>query len=193
MYTREPPHFRSDVLSPFRCCRGIFYIRQPSYLMRPQRGISLLEVLIAMLVLAIGLLGLAGLQALALQHNHNAYLRTQATNHSYDILDRMRANRNAALNGAYTTALDPDIACDPSLNPSGDSLAARDIAQWLNNLACQMPNGAGDISGVNNGEVTITLCWRERTPDDTDPEDNDAIPEICGNETLAGFSYTARL
>ena len=62
-----------------------------------ERGFSLIEVLIALLVLAIGLLGLAALQAQGLRFNHDAYVRTQATHIAYDIVDRMRANRANAV------------------------------------------------------------------------------------------------
>jgi type IV pilus assembly protein PilV len=57
-----------------------------------QRGFTLTEVLIAVLVLAVGLLGLAGLQLAGMKSNHSAYLRSQATIAAYDLLDRMRAD-----------------------------------------------------------------------------------------------------
>ncbi|WP_006788251.1 type IV pilus modification protein PilV [Thiorhodospira sibirica] len=161
-----------------------------------QQGVTLIEVLIALLVLSIGLLGLAGLQAVSLQHNHNAHLRSQATNLSYDILDRMRANRTNALQGAYTSAaLDTTISCNPTLAPTGN-LAARDLAQWRNQVACQLAEGAGAISAINNGTVTITLCWRERVPEAAEDDDEDSangIPDLCLDAGLMGFSYTARL
>lgn len=161
-----------------------------------QQGVTLIEVLIALLVLSIGLLGLAGLQAVSLQHNHNAYLRSQATNLSYDILDRMRANRAAALGGAYTSALDTTITCNPTLAPTTGNLEARDLAQWRNQAACQLVEGAGAISAINNGTVTITLCWRERIPEAAEEDEEDSangIPEPCLDAGLMGFSYTARL
>ena len=62
---------------------------------RRESGFSLIEVLVALLVLSIGLLGLAALQAQGLRFNHDAYVRTQATNLAYDIVDRMRVNNTA--------------------------------------------------------------------------------------------------
>ncbi|TVQ74653.1 MAG: type IV pilus modification protein PilV, partial [Oceanospirillales bacterium] len=62
-----------------------------------QNGVSLIEILIALVVLSIGLLGMAALQTRTLSLNHSAYQRTQAVNLSYDIVDRMRSNRRAAL------------------------------------------------------------------------------------------------
>ena len=60
--------------------------------MKTNTGFTLIEVLIAMLVLAVGLLGLAGLQATSLKNNQSAYNRSQATQLAYDMADRMRAN-----------------------------------------------------------------------------------------------------
>ena len=60
------------------------------------QGFTLVEALIALLVLSIGLLGVAALQLIALQNNNNAMFRSQATYLAYDIADRMRANRDQA-------------------------------------------------------------------------------------------------
>lgn len=65
------------------------------------RGLTLVEILVALLVLSIGLLGLAALQTTSLRFNTSAYYRTQATALAYDLSDRMRANRQAALDGLY--------------------------------------------------------------------------------------------
>ena len=69
--------------------------------MNKNAGFTLIEVLIAMLVLAVSLLGLAGLQATSLRNNQSAYNRSQATQLAYDLADRMRAN--AAGISTYTT------------------------------------------------------------------------------------------
>ena len=71
-------------------------ISKPVQMSDRQRGFTLLEVLIAVMLLAVGLLGLAGLQAVSLRNNHSAYLRSQATMLTYDIIDSMRTNRSAA-------------------------------------------------------------------------------------------------
>ncbi|SEP85077.1 type IV pilus assembly protein PilV [Ectothiorhodospira magna] len=173
--------------------RKIFHRFGPSL---SQRGVTLLEVLIALVVLSIGLLGLAALQATALQHNHNAAVRSQATNLSYDILDRMRANRAAALAGAYAMTLDTGLVCNPALNPSAGTLAQRDLAQWQNQVACQLAAGAAAISPVTNNTVTITLCWRQRLSDEAVAEevDEDAQPDqACSDQGLISFVYSTRL
>jgi type IV pilus assembly protein PilV len=123
-------------------------------------GFSLIEVLIALLVLSIGLLGLAGLQANAVAFNHSAYMRTQATNLAYDISDRMRTNRQAALDGEYTHAApNPAPACGSAV--AGATVAARDISAWHIALSCVLPNGNGSVNLGAGGRLTVTVSWEE--------------------------------
>ena len=74
-------------------------------LRRTEAGFSLIEVLVAMLILAIGLLGLAALQTLGVRFGNDAFVRTQGTTIAYDIIDKLRINRGNVTN--YTTASFP--------------------------------------------------------------------------------------
>ncbi len=118
-------------------------------------GFSLLEVMIALFVLSIGLLGLAALQSVALKSNHSAYHRSQATFLAYDVMDRMRANRNAAMAGNYNIEM--------SANPSGSgTLAANDVSDWVNNHVAQLlPAGDGSINCDNQGMCLVVVQWDE--------------------------------
>ena len=109
---------------------------------RPERGFSLIEVLVAMLVLAIGLLGLAALQTQGVRFNHDAYVRSNATALAYDIVDKMRINRaNAA---SYTTANFPVRNAMPADGYSTEEPTPRQLVPsrtWLagstvSSLAC---------------------------------------------------------
>jgi type IV pilus assembly protein PilV len=131
-----------------------------------QRGFTLLEVMIAVFILAIGLLGMAHLQITSLKHNQTAEFRTQAALLAADMLDRMRANRDAAQNGNYAIAID---AAPPS---SASDMADADIVEWRNNLSQYLPNGTGQIAcgafNVNSEFICdITIGWTE-TQIDTD-------------------------
>lgn len=115
-----------------------------------QRGFTMTEVLVTVLILAIGLLGLAGLQSASLRSNHSAMLRSQATVLAYDIVDRMRANRDAALDGDY------DI--DLGDTPTGSSMVAGDLIAWKGNLDAMLPAGDGAVERDGTG-FTITVQW----------------------------------
>ncbi len=126
---------------------------------RRENGFSLIEVLIALLVLAIGLLGLAALQAQGLRFNYDAYVRTQATNLSYDIVDRMRASRT---NFAAYTVADPDLPCDPTV-----ATANMDLSCWYDALAATLPAGGGVIAANATANFfDVTVRWLDRTPRD---------------------------
>ena len=116
-----------------------------------QTGFTLIEILVTVVVLAIGLLGLAGLQATSLSFNSTAYQRSQATSLAYDIVDRMRANVVAARGGNYNVNF--GFAA-----PAGTALAAVDLREWRQALVNVLPTGTGSIT--QNGNVfTITIQW----------------------------------
>jgi len=135
-----------------------------------EQGFTLIEVLIAVLVLAIGLLGLAGLQASALRVNHDAQLRSQATLLAYDMADRMRTNRELALSAAnpYDTAY-VAAGCVQGFVPTGATIALQDLEEWRNQLACYLPRGEGEvIRDLVDDVFTINVRWNER--EDGDPD-----------------------
>ncbi|WP_070990122.1 type IV pilus modification protein PilV [Halofilum ochraceum] len=120
---------------------------------RTQRGLTLIEVLVAVLVIAIGLLGYAGLQATSLRYNHGAYTSTQATTLAVDIADRMRANPNAARDGAY------DLGFDDDTSSGGGTVAANDLHDWRTTLTDLLPEGTSAVDVDNDGNARIDICW----------------------------------
>lgn len=133
------------------------------------RGFTLLEVLVALVVLSVGLLGLTGLQATSLRNNHSAFLRSQATVAINDIMDRMRANRAVAKDGLYalplaTTAGSLGTPCVTSCTDT--QLRTRDQIEWLE-LVGRLPNGDGSIAMATiNGDVdrdlvTVQVRWND--------------------------------
>lgn len=121
---------------------------------KEQSGSTLIEVLIAVLVLSVGLVGMATLQFNAVRLNHDALLRSHATSLAQDIADSLRANPAAATNDEYNIAL---AAAAPT-NPA--SLANTDLARWKANLAAVLPSGDGSITRQGD-EFTVTVCWDE--------------------------------
>ena len=141
------------------------------------RGMSLLEVLVAIVVLSLGLMGLAGLQAASLRNNQTAYYRSIATQQAYDMADRMRANLAGVRAGDYS-ALGTNIPADPGCFNAGCSaanMAVTDHMQWNTNNAVLLPGGQGSVQCVDgaagagctastgNWAFDITVSWAERT------------------------------
>ena len=144
-------------------------------------GFTLIEVMVAMLILSIGLLGMAGLQAVSLKMNQSALHSSQATFLAYDIIDRMRANRQAALDGDY----DMVLGCD---GPGGADVAAKDLGNWLmtvcgidgeSSAPGALPQKSGETGAAIDVDgdhiVTVTLTWFDaRWQQNTDGTDADA-------------------
>lgn len=145
-----------------------------------EQGFTLLEVLVALLVLSIGLLGLALLQTTSLRLNTESYSRTQATLLAYDIIDRMRANPAGRASGAYDVAeaaANTKIStyqgcktagcnCDSTACDAGN-LALYDLGQWYQTQDTWL-RGAGAGSGKRSeitrsgNTMTIVIRWMEQ-------------------------------
>lgn len=132
-----------------------------------QTGIALIEVLVAVLILGVGLLGMAAMQVQSSQMTNGAEQRTQAVLLTADMMDRIRANR---MNRADYDGLvvDPDnTACATDFTPNAAvSVSVNDIAEWSNLVVCLLPEGSAGVT-VNNvtGEVTVTVDWVKQDPD----------------------------
>lgn len=155
---------------------------------RRQQGFSLIEVLVATLVVALGVLTMIVMQVNITKVTKTSEVRAMGALLVGDIADRMRANRLGFLANAYQTneTLDTpqsftdcakeDAHCDEQ------QMASQDLSDWLTNLRFALPNGTARIAAVNtnadvNG-VDLWLIW-------TDPEDQstaatpDTSPSGC--------------
>lgn len=122
------------------------------------RGFSLLEVLIALLIFSLGLLGMAGLLIVSVKTNHSAYLRTQASFLAQSMADRMRANMPRIWTGDYDDSY-PGSTTDPCAAGAACSranIAIRDKALWSTQLTDLLPNATAEIACEQSAGVNIT-------------------------------------
>jgi type IV pilus assembly protein PilV len=144
----------------------------------PIQGFTLIEVLVAVVVISLGLLGLAGLQVVSLNNNQTAYYRSLATQQTNDMMDRIRANLAGIGTGSYDN-LSATIPADPGCFAAGCSvanMAVTDHFQWLTNTAAMLPGGSGTVRCIRGPAATcaanvtdanrvydITVTWTART------------------------------
>lgn len=134
---------------------------------RTQRGFTLLEVLITLVIMAIGLLGLARLQLAGLGQTHGSYLRSQAIHFAYDMADRMRANPQGIEDGDYDSITSTPASytdCETTTCTTSQ-LATFDAYQWRTAIEATttgLPGGSGTVSGSGtSSDFTITISWYE--------------------------------
>ena len=142
-----------------------------------QTGFTLIEVLVTIVLLAIGLLGLAGLQAYSLKNSHGSAYRTIASQQAYDMADRIGANLAGVAAGSYDN-LNATTPTNPNCITSGCSatnMALTDYYQWRRANDVVLPGGTGTVRCVigpagcvanvagSNRIFDITVSWTERT------------------------------
>lgn len=127
----------------------------------PERGFTLTEILVTLVIISVGLLGVAGLHSMSLRNNFDALIRSHASALADEIADRMRTNRTRALAGDYNIAM--------KATRTGTTLADADLIAWKARLTQQLPDGDGSIAvaAAPSRLVTITIQWGER--DQTTP------------------------
>jgi len=133
--------------------------------LRPQGGFTLLEVMIALVIFSVGLLGLAGLQARGLQSNTVAQLQTLAVIEAYDMADRIRANPAGVANGNYDNLDDMAPAAAATCltaTCTPQQIAELDYFEWVTHLQQLLPSGHGTVTGNGaNSQFTVTVMWDE--------------------------------
>lgn len=134
-----------------------------------QSGFTMVEVLVALVVLAIGLLGIAALYLNSLQAGRTAIYRTEAITLAADLADRIRMNRTAqaAYGTLFADAENVVGACSTTGGCSDADLASTDLSNWKAEIAQQLPSGEGQVVvtlPVAAGEPTnyvVTVRWNE--------------------------------
>ena len=139
---------------------------------RKATGFTLIEVLVTMLILAVGLLGIAALQLKGLQFNHDSALRSQISNLAYDIADRMRLadSVSAALPAQYVRNYQAGsaqpAACNNAVYPTTTGNVDIDQSCWYDAVDAALPPGPGSTANITfnagSSQYTVTLGWTDR-------------------------------
>ena len=129
------------------------------------RGFSMIEVLISLLVLALGLLGFALLQTMNLRYTQSANYRTQATNLAYDLLDQMRANRLSAAQYVGATFALGSVTGTACSRPTGTAIPITGTGSVIARWQCQVVEALGEQSSAtvtyNAGTAVVLISWGE--------------------------------
>ncbi|WP_425509525.1 type IV pilus modification protein PilV [Xanthomonas maliensis] len=133
------------------------------------KGFSLLEVLIAIIVLAFGLLGFALLQTTNVRFVQSSNYRTQATNLAYDLLDQMRSNRFQSAWYTDATFAANTVTAASCTRPIGTVSIADNIARWKCQVVRALGEGASATVLNNNGQVTVGISWGDQRWDASNP------------------------
>lgn len=144
--------------------------RLPSFA-RAQRGFSMIEVLVAVLILAFGLLGFAMLQTMSVRFVQSSNYRTQATNLAYDLLDQMRSNRYQAgwyTNAAFAAGTVQASSCTRTLGAA--VTLNNNITRWQCQVVQALGEGASATVVNANGQVTVGIAWSDQRWDPANPD-----------------------
>ncbi|MFZ6870438.1 type IV pilus modification protein PilV [Undibacterium sp. Di27W] len=149
---------------------------------RKQAGASMIEIIVTIVIVAVGLLGVASLQANTTKFLKIANLRADATQAAYDLGDRMRANGAGVTSQfyVYTTDYATTIATLPTVPTACKGatctpllVAQTDLAEWQRGLAKRLYGGAGYVNPVIVGGVTsgydLIVMWKELNLTTVDP------------------------
>jgi len=157
-----------------------------------QFGLTLIEVLVAIVIISFGLLGVAGLQLTGLKNNQSAFNRSTANILAYDMLDRMRANKAALIAGNYNTG---GSFWDYATNAPASTTAMKDadIKDWLLALQKRLPSGKGKIEAAASATVLrVTIQWDDSRGTNTTGSETKSLSveaQGCGTDTATACYF----
>ena len=124
------------------------------------RGFTLIEVLVAMLIIAVGLLSIVALQLQGLKYNHEAYLRSQINFLAYEVADLMRANNMNAVD--YVGNFTVPVAAPGGCVQATAADAANDLACWRQQVSNVIPPGSIANITAAGTRYTVTMGWIDK-------------------------------
>ena len=185
-----------DSLTPARLRQGRMRIKS-RLTYRNQSGATLIEALVAILVLSLGMLGMAGLQLNALSFQKSSWAQHRISELTIDIVEKMQSNPIATNSGRYNYDTTYAVASVAALPVSGcasltatvactsQQIAADDLSSWLAKARQSLPGGAVSISGSMTAGFVVTAMYLDK--DFRDPltnapaTSNSCTPTPTGN------------
>jgi type IV pilus assembly protein PilV len=134
---------------------------------KKSKGFTIVEVLVAMVILSIGVLGLGVMQLTSLQNTQGGQMTSQASILAYDIIDSMRTNAPSVTAGNYAIAIgtatpEAPVCYGAEADCTGAQMATSDVNHWRAALGNSLPSGNGSIATADLGGstlATITITW----------------------------------
>jgi len=142
------------------------------------KGFTLIEALVTVIVMSIGLLGVAALQNTSVKLSYDSYLRTQSALLSTDLFDRMRANPAIDYSQLSFNSSNTSLSCtQPTDNCTSMQMATYDAATWVGRVEETFGADSGftvnvSDNGTDGADVTIEFTWSARISDPDNPNDN---------------------
>ena len=131
--------------------------------MKKQTGATMIEILVTILVLAVGLLGLSATQVMSLKNGNNAHHRYMAALAAHEMAERIRANPDGLELSGYSgkTVDGSEASVNCATNCNAGAIANLDLYEWGQVISTNLPGGEGEI-GVAGRTVTLTVTWNEQ-------------------------------
>jgi type IV pilus assembly protein PilV len=165
---------------------------------RKQRGLNLIEVMVAVLVLSVGLLGMGALMGVSIRYTQSANFRTQATNLAYDYIDMVRSNITNMGYYNVDSYTDPAACASPEVPTNFTTCGSVhdcDRARWARDLCYALPNGRGQATIARGAgtdpldfDITVAVCWS-----DDRGEEAEAPSADCSNPNETRFVVASGL
>lgn len=171
--------------------------------LRQQRGVTLVEVLVSVLILGLALISLAGLQSYTVKYQLGSSQRAVMSVLVSDFAERVRANREGVQlavspylvgkswsDQSAEEAIDSDSEHDCQTEDCVDALtlAQWDMAMWRQRVRDELPQGAVTVAGSLNDGLRVTLAWRDNDSDEKSqicsPTDNNHAARNCCPSSL---------
>ncbi|MDJ0833015.1 MAG: type IV pilus modification protein PilV [Gammaproteobacteria bacterium] len=156
--------------------------------MNRQQGLTMIESMISLLVISVGLLGIAGMQVMALKQTTSAQFNSQAVWFNYEMTDRINANRSA-----FDDYIDIDTNDDFNMdcvanNCTPAQMVEADAQQWKQ-MVDNLPEGRGFISSPAANRLTISVYWNDDSDDETNCPDDvpDRVGKTCYSVTMTNI------